>query len=382
MEVRQDLTLSGLRIDPLTDNTAIDALTVEGPTTLTKTLSVTGASTLTGATSVTGALTVGSDGLGSDVTFYSSTAGDNMLWDASEEKLVITGTAGQNALEVVAGNVSVAGDMSVTGATLGVTFENETHLSRSSGRYYLEEFFKRRPGINGDIQNAAESTRMLANPDFEVLGTNASSDDISFSSTIAGIQLETDGADNDQVIVLPHLDSNQTAWTGIKWGTENHVEWECAIRTGSSIADTSFWAGLKLTNAPAYATDNDQAYFLYASDDDHGALTTNANLHFIYSIGGTDYISDLGIAVAADTNYRLRISIDSSRQVTVFVNGTQYNLTSATTAGGVAVTAGNTRSTALTDDVDLIPYIGVQAHAAAAKSINVCYEKISRILFE
>ena len=39
MEVRQDLTLSSLRIDPLSDNTAVDALTVEGPVTITGQLS-------------------------------------------------------------------------------------------------------------------------------------------------------------------------------------------------------------------------------------------------------------------------------------------------------------------------------------------------------
>ena len=53
MEVRQDLTLSSLRVDPLSVNGAVDALTVEGPVTMTKTLAVTGAvtcsSTLTGA---------------------------------------------------------------------------------------------------------------------------------------------------------------------------------------------------------------------------------------------------------------------------------------------------------------------------------------------
>jgi len=63
----------------------------------------------------TGAVAAGTDGAGVDVTFYSGTAGDNMLWDASEEKLVITGTDGQNALEVADGNVSITDDLTVTG---------------------------------------------------------------------------------------------------------------------------------------------------------------------------------------------------------------------------------------------------------------------------
>ena len=60
----------------------------------------------------------GTDGSGVDVTFYSATAGDNMLWDASEEKLVITGTNGQNALEVADGDVSVTDSLTVSGGLI------------------------------------------------------------------------------------------------------------------------------------------------------------------------------------------------------------------------------------------------------------------------
>ena len=57
----------------------------------------------------------GTDGSGVDVTWYSATAGDSMLWDASDEKLVITGSDGQNALEVPDGNVSVTDQLTVSG---------------------------------------------------------------------------------------------------------------------------------------------------------------------------------------------------------------------------------------------------------------------------
>ena len=160
------------------------------------------------------------------------------------------------------------------------TFYNARNLIVSNGfvrnpeRYYLEEFFKRKPAINADLEpssaddgndgatKAEIATMMAANKDFEILGTNASSDDVTFSSTRAGISLTTDGADNDQVILLPHLDSNQSAWTGIKWGTENEVEWECAISV-ANVANVAFWAGLKLTNTPVLATDANQAYFFF-----------------------------------------------------------------------------------------------------------------------
>ena len=67
---------------------------------------------------VTAAQTFGADGSGVDVTFYSSTAGDTMLWDASEEKLVITGTNGQNSLEVADGDVSITDSLTVSGGLI------------------------------------------------------------------------------------------------------------------------------------------------------------------------------------------------------------------------------------------------------------------------
>jgi hypothetical protein len=62
-----------------------------------------------------GTLTVGSDGAGEDVTFYSDTAGDSMVWDSSAEKLTITGTDGATALDVPDGNVTVTDKLTVSG---------------------------------------------------------------------------------------------------------------------------------------------------------------------------------------------------------------------------------------------------------------------------
>jgi len=64
-----------------------------------------------------GTLTVGSDGAGEDVIFYSDTAGDNLTWDSSAESLTITGTDGQTALAVADGNVTVTDDLTVSGST-------------------------------------------------------------------------------------------------------------------------------------------------------------------------------------------------------------------------------------------------------------------------
>lgn len=234
---------------------------------------------------------------------------------------------------------------------------------------------------------------VLANFNFCLAGTNATDTEMDYATTAAGITMMTNGADNDQAILQPRTVTSQelggndppTAWTGVKWGTENQVEWESAIRTHiSDIGNMAFWAGLKLTSTAQDDTDANQAYFLFTSDDDSltATLTTNANLHFIYSTAGTDYTTDLGIVVAADTTYRLRISIDSDRKVSIFVNDTQYGLTSTAGSTGASGTTATTKSLALTDDINLIPYIGVQSLTGDSDSLTVHYQKISRILFE
>ena len=55
------------------------------------------------------------------------------------------------------------------------TFYDASNLSISNGfkrntRYYFKKIFKRRPALNADISNSSEGTRMIANPDFELLG--------------------------------------------------------------------------------------------------------------------------------------------------------------------------------------------------------------------
>ena len=53
---------------------------------------------------VFGKVATGADGSGVDVVFYSNTSGDDFTWDASEEKLIITGSNGQDALHIVDGD--------------------------------------------------------------------------------------------------------------------------------------------------------------------------------------------------------------------------------------------------------------------------------------
>jgi len=262
-------------------------------------------------------------------------------------------------------------------------------------RYYLYESFSKKPGLNAvaiidpDADNAsALAAYVIANKDFETLGTNMTTALTTFPGTQAGILMTTAGADQDQAILLPHLDTNQSAWSKVLWGTENSVEWECSISL-PALDNQKVWAGLKLTNDQLVATDANQIFFKYQTDATNSeAFSDYSYWHLVHSIGGTDYISQIPVTVAADTPYHLKIVIDSDRKATCFINGVQYNVTDTSgSTGGTAVTAvqpgvAAAKTAALTNDIDLIPYIGIEAGAAAAEAINVHYQAISRHVFE
>jgi hypothetical protein len=267
--------------------------------------------------------------------------------------------------------------------TLGTT-------AKDARRFYLDEWFLQRPGLNANIdQVSTVEVQRALNRNWEALGTNMTTALCTFATTSAGVLATTAGADQDQAIITPHLDTAATAWAGCLWGTENEVHWETSIML-PAIDNQNVWAGLKLTNAPELATDDDQAYFNFLTDADNSGQSFDdfTKLHFIYSVGGTDYISQLPITVAANTPYHLKMEIDSDRKITIFVNGIQYNVTSTSgSTGGTAVTAvqpgtAATKSTALTDDVDLIPYNGIEANAGAAEALNTHYICMSRNVYE
>ena len=251
-------------------------------------------------------------------------------------------------------------------------------------RVYFEEWFLQRPGINANIdQVSTVEVQRALNRNWEALGTNATTALVTFASTSAGVLATTAGADQDQTILTPHLDTAATAWAGTKWGTENETHFETSIML-PAIDNQKVWAGLKLTNDQLVATDANQAYFKFQTDATNSeAFTDFTKLHFVHSIGGTDFISQLPITVAANTPLHLKITIDSDRKASIFVNGEQYNVTTTSgSTGGTAVTKGTTPSTALTDDVDLIPYVGIEAGAGAAEAVNCHYVCCSRNVYE
>ena len=251
-------------------------------------------------------------------------------------------------------------------------------------RVYFDEWFLQRPGINADIdQVSTVEVQRALNRNWEALGTNVTTALVTFATTSAGILATTAGADQDQAILTPHLDTAATAWAGTKWGTENETHFETSIML-PAIDNQKVWAGLKLTNDQLVATDANQVFFKYQTDATNSeSFSDFAKWHFVHSIGGTDYISQIPIDVAANTPYHLKIEIDSDRKAAIFVNGIQYNVTTTSgSTGGTAVTTGTTKTAALTNDVDLIPYVGIEAGAAAAEAVNVHYVCCSRNVYE
>lgn len=219
-----------------------------------------------------------------------------------------------------------------------------------------------KPGINANIATdensnaAAHLLRNIADRQFEISGLNAVTT-CSSQYVEGGVLFTTTTGSGDQNILVPHLDTSQSAWTGTTWGTDQQTEWECDIQLTATITSIVVWAGLKLTETSVTATDNDQVFFRFAP------ATNSGKWQACYSIGGTDTETDSGVTAAASTRYHFKIAIDSSRIARMWINGVLVNT-----------------STALTDTTDLIPYIGVETSTTAARTLRLHSAAISRVI--
>jgi hypothetical protein len=233
---------------------------------------------------------------------------------------------------------------------------------------------------------------LKSNSHWELTGTNSDEGFSIYGGTYPGLRLTTQTADNDQMIILPKLGntgiyyggphiagSDISAWRSTSFFPQYETECEIAI-TIPTITTVAVFAGMKLTATGDYATDANQAYFLFTTDITPGALNSYTNLHFIYSIAGADYITDLGITVAADTVYRLKIAFDENNKISVFVNGVQYGLVTTATLGGATQTNATQKSLANTPSTDIIPVVGVQNLTGDQRSVCCHYVKLSRKL--
>lgn len=191
---------------------------------------------------------------------------------------------------------------------------------------------------------------------FELSGTNAVSLTAAVHAEGGGVRLLTAGAANDQAIISPHADTQQSAVNVTDWSTDDEVAMAVRITTGSAVTGYLVHAGLGLTAAMDETTDADQAKFTFDTGN------SDANWMANWSIGGTDSEIDTGIAVTADTDYLLLIVIDADRVARFYIDDTNADgddLRLVATSG------------ALTTAKDLIPFVGVQALTGAARHVEV-----------
>lgn len=222
-------------------------------------------------------------------------------------------------------------------------------LNMGARSVFVERFSRGVPGINADLASGTEATREPVNQDFEVLGTNMTSA-LSAYDAGGGCKITTAGADLDQAILCPHLDTKQTGWSALLWSSNLRPHWHCNLKTGTTITSCVIWAGLKKTNTPVVATDLDQCFFRYENGVNSGKWQC------VYSINDVDVAADSGVTVVLSSVYRLSIIIDSARVPRFYINGRLVKT-----------------GTALTTAITQIPYAAVQAStgASAAKSITV-----------
>lgn len=183
-----------------------------------------------GATTLLGTLTTGINGTGHDVRFYSATAGASLLWDESDDKLIVTGVAAADALSVAAGNTNLQGtvtvgvndtgyDVKFFGATDGsyaLWDESEDRLELNGADFNLEDTDYLQLGASQDVAVTWDETvttglkiTAAANNTMIYLGNDTNDFDITYymaggtvvadasgnTVTVDGIELRMNDAD-------------------------------------------------------------------------------------------------------------------------------------------------------------------------------------------
>jgi len=180
----------------------------------------------------TGTLNFGADGTGQDVNFFSSTAGDHMKWDASEEQLVITGTAGATALNIADGNVVIAGDLTVNGAATNISTTN----------YVVEDsLIELNTGAGSNANDLGIVMERGSTGDNAIIAWDESADKFTMGTTTA-----TGASTGDLTITAGTLVAN------VEGAVTGNASTATALATARTIGGTSFDGTANIT--PANAT--------------------------------------------------------------------------------------------------------------------------------
>lgn len=217
-----------------------------------------------------------------------------------------------------------------------------------------------------------KSSGRVVNQDVVISGVNLSGQ---FNSS-RGAQLDISGRgciilgasskSSNRIFIKPRVSAaanlgGKSHWQRTTWNTNNAPVFETTIRTlaANTFANAIIQAGLLLTHVFDKTTDNDQVKFWFASGTD------SAKLYVTLSIGNVDTTTYTGVDLAANTNYKLQISVESDRTVTCYVNGARVSCYTAAD-GSFAY-----QTPALTANVNLIPHVGIRAQTNSAARVKL-----------
>ncbi len=271
--------------------------------------------TTAGGVTITGTMTHGADGTGADVRFNSGTAGDYMLWDASEEQLVITGTNGAVALNVADGNATFADDVTITG---NLTVNGATTTVSTTNTVVADSLFELNNGASSNANDCGIVIERGSTGDNAIIAWDESADKFTMGTTTA-----TGASTGDLSITAGTVVAN------VEGAVTGNASTATALVTARTIGGTSFDGTANIT--PANAT----------------LAATATALATARTIGGTSFDGTANITPANATlaatatalaNARTigGTSFDGTANIAVGLAGTATALATARTIGGVS----------------------------------------------
>jgi len=214
-----------------------------------------------------------------------------------------------------------------------------------------------KPAILADYTSATDATRMIADPDMLIGGTNIASN-TSAAAVEGGLFLAVTADATNAVAISPHTLANNSIWQQVTWGTDQEVEWEALLQYDAVMTDRLFKCGLCLLPATVdLGTDNDQIGWM-AEDD--GVLDV------IASISNAD-VTIAGVQTVVASQYiHFAIKFDATGVARTYIDGREVQVN------------GYYRGNA----VDLFPYVATleDTSAGAHPKINVLGMAISRAI--
>jgi hypothetical protein len=293
-----------------TDGTNNLLTIVDGGTT--GNVTATGTLTSTGAFTATSTLAVGSDGSGTDATFYGTTSTNELLWDASADALLLDGVDGTTALNVTDGNVIIADKATITGTadgtdalvlTTGDILVSDGDVDLSGGDFNVT--LDAADGVT--IANAA-ATATTGIIDLNVTAGNAAVDAANIGLTVNdGATATTDFTGLEMLLTANDADADVFGLTITGAATAN-------------ATTASYEAGLTIDNAEDTASSMTDAILITSSGAAGGVVdaidVSASNITNALNVGGNNIqLFDSAINISS-VDGQLDIDADTEVEIT------------------------------------------------------------------